>query len=59
VDSNGGGSNKGKVYVAWHKGEKDTSNLLKLTDGGVQEKTIKLWLNSWTKGNNLPACAKK
>lgn len=55
-----GPSNKQIVYQAWNKGkgESDINKLVKLSHGNVKDVTIKIWISQWSKGKNLPACAK-
>ena len=57
--SGGGVSNKEIVYKAWEKGLVDHDKLMALLPAdAVKMSSLKAWLGSWKKGNNLPACAK-
>ena len=52
-------SNKAIVWKAWNNGKGETSpSALNKIAPDVQEKTIKAWIQAWTKGKNLPAVAK-
>lgn len=56
-------SNKGRVYKLWIK-SKDKSiakapDYEKAVEGRVKLNTIKGWISSWSKGNDLPAVATK
>lgn len=56
-----GPSNKEVVYLAWGKGKgmTDPAKLGKKVNGNVKESTIKSWISSWNRGQNLPGCASK
>ena len=49
-----GGSNKMQVYTAWKAGERDVDTLCELVHGAVKATTVKGWMGSWKRGNNLP-----
>jgi hypothetical protein len=50
-------SNKAQVFLAYVGGERDLAKLSKKAKGEVKETTIKSWVGSWLRGENLPACA--
>jgi len=52
-------SNKGKIFLAWKKGETDSSKLFKLVNEEVKQKTIVAWARSWKNNKCLPAIAKQ
>jgi len=51
-------SDKAIVYLQWSAGEKDLDKLYALTQNKIKIITVKLWINQWIKGKNLPAIAK-
>ena len=52
-------SNKQIVYKSWSKDKNQSyEDLYKLVEGNVQQSTVKIWISAWSKGKNLPACAK-
>lgn len=50
-------SNKSVVYSFWKKGEVDVIKLRKAVKENVKENTIKIWIQAWKNGKNLPASA--
>lgn len=50
-----GKSNKLVVFDAYSAGETNIETLINLTGGAVKVVTVKSWIGSWKKGNNLPA----
>ncbi len=50
-------SNKAQVFLLWKNGEEDKEVLFKKVKGAVKEETIKIWINQWKNGKNLPAIA--
>jgi len=56
-----GPSNKEIIYGLWAKGkgETDPAKLGKKIEDAVKTITIKSWISSWNRGQNLPGCASK
>lgn len=56
-----GPSNKEIIYNLWAKGkgETDPAKLGKKVKDAVKTTTIKSWISSWNRGQNLPGCASK
>ncbi len=53
-------SNKEKVYRAWEENNEITAEKAeKKVAGQVKVSTIKSWISSWKRGQNLPGCATK
>lgn len=61
ADEKSGPSNKEVVYKAWKKaGDKaDAEKLAGLVADAIKLTTVKSWISSWGRGQNLPACAKE
>lgn len=51
-------SNKAVVFKAWKSGQKNIDDLHAEVHEAVKKNTIKMWMNAWKNGKNLPATAK-
>ena len=56
-----GPSKKERIYKEWskHKGKIKPEKLKKLVNGEIELSTVRKWMKAWSKGQALPACAKK
>jgi hypothetical protein len=50
-------SNKQRVFESFMKGQNDREKLGKMVKNAVKPVTIRSWISSWLRGDNLPACA--